>query len=72
MKAQIQYKKVDGTDGVALMHSAITSMEEAKRELAAKLDLPETPAGIGEDALDARLRQADILPESIFFSQISE
>lgn len=71
MKAQIQYKKTDGTDGVALMPSAITSMDEAKRELAAKLDLPEVHGPDGDD-LDARLRQGNIVPDSIFFSQLSE
>ena len=71
MKAQIQYKKTDGSDGVALMPSAITSMEEAKRELAAKLNLPEVAGPSGDD-VDARLRQGDIVPDSVFFSQLSE
>ena len=71
MKAQLQYKKTDGTDGVALMPTAITEIEEAKRELAAKLDLPEVGDNTGDD-LDARLRQADIVPESIVINQLSE
>lgn len=71
MKAQIQYKKTDGTDGVALMPSAITSMEEAKRELAAKLNLPQME-GLDLEDVDARLRQGDIVPESIVVNQLSE
>ena len=71
MRAQIQYKKTDGTDGVALMHSAVTSMEDAKRELAATLDLPEMETNSGDD-LDARLRQGNIVPESIVIHQLSE
>ncbi|HLT98968.1 MAG TPA: hypothetical protein VKZ70_04420 [Burkholderiaceae bacterium] len=71
MKAQIQYTKLDGSDGVALMPSAVTSLEEAKRELAAKLDLP-TVEGIDGEDVDARLRQGGVRPETVVFSQLSE
>lgn len=71
MKAQLQYKKSDGTEGVALMPTAITSIEEAKRELAATLDLPQVQTEGGDD-VDARLRQANIVPDSIVIHQLSE
>lgn len=75
MKNQIQFKKTDGDKGVALTEAAVSSLEQAKRELAIKLDLPTSDAnpqsGVQED-IDARLRRAGILPESITFDQIGE
>lgn len=69
MKAHIQYKKVDGSDGVALMPSAVTSLDEAKRQLAAKLDLPPVEGIDGNEGVDARLQQGGVLPETVAFSR---
>lgn len=72
MKAQIQYKKTDGSDGIALTSSAVTSLVQAKKDLAAKLDLPVINDRLGEEDIDARLRQGSIDPDSVIFSQLSE
>ncbi len=73
MKTEISFEKIDGGNGVALVVGTITSDLQAKRELAAKLDLPlvDTPSGEKED-IDARLRNGGIAPASIKFNHISE
>ena len=73
MKTQIQFKQADGDDGIALLEGSITSLEQAKQELANKLNLPtfDTADGSGED-VDARLRTGGIDPSSITFSQVAE
>lgn len=73
MKTQIQFKKTDGSDGVALVEGPVSGILQAKRELAAKLGLPEVDAPDGEhEDVDAQLYQGDIEPDSIIFDQISE
>ena len=73
MKNQIQFNKTDGDKGVALTEAALSTLDEAKRELANKLDLPATdPKNEAREDIDARLRRAGILPESITFDQIGE
>ena len=73
MKTEISFKKTDGSAGVALMDGSISTALQAKRELAAKLDLPlvDAPYDQGED-IDARLRHAHIVPESVRFYHVSE
>ena len=72
MKAQIQYRKTDSSEGIALTASAVTSTVQAKQDLAAKLNLPIVESGNEEADIDARLRKGNIDPESISFSQLSE
>lgn len=73
MKTQISFKQTNSNDGVALIDGGITTITQAKIELAAKLDLPAVDAlpGKGED-IDARLRHGGIEPTSIKFNHISE
>ena len=71
MKTQIQFTKHDGDNGVALIHGAVTSREQAKQSLANKMNLPELD-GSDEQALDSRLRNGGIDPASITFDQLSE
>jgi len=66
MKAQIQFKQTNGDNGVALIDAALTNLEQAKRELANKLNLPE------HEDLDTRLRNGGIDPASLTFDMISE
>ena len=73
MKTQIRYKKNDGGDAVALVEGPVSDIVQAKRELAAKLDLPDADQAANElDALDMRLQRDGIVPSSISFDQISE
>ena len=71
MKTQITYKKLDGSNGVALIPGDSTSVARAKLELGNRLDLP--PAASDSEAdLDARLRQGGIDPASVHNTQINE
>src|SRR5690606_34199219 len=73
MKTQIQFKQADGDDGIALVEGPVNRLEQAKRELANKLDLPATDTSHGNsEDIDARLRHGGINPESITFSQVAE
>jgi hypothetical protein len=73
MKTQIRYKKTDGSDAIALIEGPVSDIIQAKRELAAKLDLPDTDEHLDDNAnLDARLRHGAIEPSSVLFDQISE
>ena len=73
MKNQIQFQKIDGSRGVALTEGAVSSIEQAKFELANKLDPPDADAkGDNREGIDARLRRAGVLPDSITFDQIGE
>lgn len=69
MKTQIQFKQADGDTGVALIHGPMSTLEQAKQELANALNLPEAPTA---HDLDARLRNGGIDPASITFDQVSE
>ena len=72
MKTHIQFTKTDGDHGVALTHGAITTLEQAKQELANTLSLPEIDGVNRQESLDARLRNGDIDPDSITFDPLSE
>lgn len=73
MKTQIQFKKTDGSEGVALIDGPVSSVLQAKRELAAKLDLPPVDAADGEhEDVDAQLYRGYIEPDSIIFDQLGE
>lgn len=73
MKTQILFTQSDGDNGIALIHGPVTSLEQAKQELANKLNLPsiDDPQSDRED-VDDRLRRGGIDPASITFDQISE
>lgn len=73
MKTQIQFRQSDGDTGIALIEGATKSLEQAKQELANKLDLA-VPAGTHGSAseIDARLRNGGIDPDSITFDQVAE
>ncbi len=73
MKTQISYRKLDGSDGVALVNGAISETRQAQQELANWLDLPaaDTAQG-GAENIEARLRRGGILPQSVEFNHISE
>lgn len=73
MKTRISFKKIDGSDEVIAVDGNISSTLQAKRELAAKLDLPliDMQSGQGED-IDARLLHGRIAPKSVEFAPISE
>ena len=73
MKTHITYRKLDGSEGVALVDGGISDTLQAKRELANWLDLPEVndPAADRED-IDGRLRHGGIVPDSVEFNHISE
>lgn len=73
MKTQIQFQQTDGDDGVALIEGPIASLDQAKNELANKLDLPRADDAPATQAdIDARLRKGGIDPGSIVFNQIAE
>jgi hypothetical protein len=73
MKTQIQFQQTDGDDGIALVEGSVTSLEQAKHELANKLDLPAIDAPHeGRQDIDARLRNGGIDPISVTFDQIAE
>lgn len=73
MKTQISFKKTNGSDGVALLDGDASSILQAKRELANKLDLPAVDSIAGESAaLDTRLRQGGIDPDSLKIHHVSE
>jgi hypothetical protein len=72
MKTQIQYTKSDGDNGVALIHGPVTNLEQAKQELANKLNLPDDSSPKDPADLDARLRRGGIDPATVVFDQISE
>ncbi|WP_312996024.1 hypothetical protein [Achromobacter animicus] len=73
MKTQISYRKLDGSDGVALVNGGISDSQQAKQELANWLDLPATDAAGGNpDDVDGRLRRGGIEPGSVEFNHISE
>jgi len=67
MKTQVQFNRADGDQAIALLEGSITSLQQAKLELANKLNLPG-----GDENLDARLRDGDIDPASIEFSSVAE
>ena len=73
MKTQITYRKLDGSDGVALVNGGISDTRQARQELANWLDLPAVndPAADRED-VDGRLRQGGIEPGSVQFNHVSE
>jgi len=71
MKTQIQFTKIDGDNGVALIHGAVTSLGQAQQDLANKLNLPDIDAS-GEQALNTTLRNGGIDPTSITVDQLSE
>ncbi|MFD4839886.1 hypothetical protein ACFWP0_20450 [Achromobacter sp. NPDC058515] len=73
MKTQISFKKTDGSDGVALLDGDASSILQAKRELANKLDLPAVGPTSGErEDIDARLRHGGIDPDSLKINHVSE
>ncbi|KRC82946.1 hypothetical protein D3C87_948640 [compost metagenome] len=73
MKTQISFKKTNGSDGVALLDGDASSILQAKRELANKLDLPAAGSSSSEtEALDARLRHGGIDPDSLKIHHVSE
>ncbi len=73
MKTQITYRKLDGSDGVALVNGGISETQQAKQELANWLELPEASgSAAGRDDVDGRLRNGGIAPESVKFNHISE
>jgi hypothetical protein len=73
MKTQIKFKQTDNDDGIALVEGAITSLDQAKMELANKLDLPAGNSPHASQAeIDARLRNGGIEPASVTFHQIAE
>lgn len=73
MKTQISFKKIDGSDGVALVDGDTSGVLQAKRALAHQLGLPreDDPPGQSED-IDARLRNGGIDPQSVKGTHISE
>lgn len=73
MKTQIQFQQTDGDDGIALVDGPIASLDQAKNELANKLDLPTADASHStQKDIDARLRNGGIEPGSVSFDQIAE
>lgn len=73
VKTQITYKKLSGGNGVALVDGEISSTLQAKRELAAKLELPAIDQNYGQhEDIDARLRNFGIDPDSVQHLHISE
>ncbi|MBU4609767.1 hypothetical protein IMZ29_04150 [Achromobacter sp. GG226] len=73
MKTQISYTKTDGGTGVALVDGAVDDPLEAKRELAAALNLPEDVNNTGNvTEVDARLRAGGVQPESVSTVPVSE
>ncbi len=66
MKTQISFTKKDGGQGLALVDGGVDDPLEARRELAAALNLPQgkTPGGDVDD-VDSRLRAAGIDPASV-------
>lgn len=72
MKTQIQYRRTNGDNGVALVHGPVSSLEHAKQELANTLNLPTVDAADGERDFDSKLRNGGIDPSSITFDQLSE
>ncbi len=73
MKTQIQFRQADGDQGIALIVGSTASLEQAKLELANKLDLPEVESHDGSaDDIDTRLRNGGIDPASVTFDQIAE
>ncbi|MEN4922017.1 hypothetical protein ABE485_25350 [Achromobacter spanius] len=73
MKTQITYRKLDGSEGVALVNGGISDTRQARQELANWLELPAVndPVADRED-VDGRLRQGGIEPGSVQFNHISE
>lgn len=73
MKTQITYRKLDGSDGVALVNGGISETQQAKQELANWLELPDAGgSAAGREDVDGRLRRGGIAPESVKFNHISE
>ncbi|CAO3913452.1 hypothetical protein [Achromobacter mucicolens] len=72
MKTQISYRKLDGSDGVALVNGGISDARQARQELANWLDLPAANTAGNPDDVDARLRGGGIDPASVEFNHISE
>ena len=73
MKTQIQFQQADGDDGIALIEGPIANLDQAKNELANKLDLPRADdSHATREDIDARLRNGGIDPKSIIFNQIAE
>lgn len=72
MKTQISYRKLDGSEGVALVNGGISETQQARQELANWLDLPEAKTAGNPDDVDARLRGGGIDPASVEFNHISE
>jgi hypothetical protein len=72
MKTQITYRKLDGSDGVALVNGGISDTQQAKQDLANWLDLPADAAGANREDIDGRLRRGGIEPGSVEFNHISE
>lgn len=69
MKTEIKYKKLDGSNGVALVPGSVEAGLAAKRELADRMNLPLVP-GQESDA-DARLRNGGVDPESLTVQLLS-
>lgn len=73
VKTQISYTKLDGETGVTLVNGTISDTLQAKRELAAKLDLAagNTPDAEHED-IDSRLRSHGVDSNSVQHLHLSE
>ena len=72
MKTQLQFIQADGDQGIALLEGSITTLEQAKRELANQLNLPDADTARTNEDLNARLREGGIDPNSISFSPVAE
>lgn len=73
MKTQISFIKTDGGTGIALVDGAVDDPLEAKRALAAALNLPEDVDNTGDvSEVEARLRAGGVQPDSITTTPVSE
>ncbi|MFJ1302872.1 hypothetical protein CEK29_15470 [Bordetella genomosp. 5] len=72
MKTQIQFKKTDGSEGVALVSGDATDVVQAKSALADQLARPPEAEGGQEASADERLRKAGIDPASVKGTHIAE
>jgi len=72
MKAQITFRKLDGSEGVALVNGDASDTVQAKRELASYLSLPAGESAGPSQDVDDRLQLAGIDPRSVKAMHISE
>lgn len=71
MKTLIRYRMLDGREGEALVPGAVSTLGDAKAQLALKKSLP-TPAPGAAHTIDEILKQGGVDPESLEFVPLSE